>query len=392
VITAIKESGLRGRGGAGFPAGIKWASCADAEGSQKYVVCNADEGNPGAFLNRAQLEGDPFSVLEGMVIAGYATGADRGVIYLRSEYPLARATLERAIDVFLQAGLLGPDVADAGFAFSIELVVGAGAYICGEETALLNSIEGLRPNPRAKTHFPTQRGLYGRPTVINNVETLATVPAVLAIGAEQYARLGTPASHGTKTISLVGSVRRPGLVELEFGASLGTLVNDVGAGTPEGTALLAVHVGGPSGKLMLPDILSSPICYAALNEAGTMLGSGEFFVLSDHDCPLAFAGRYVRFAVDEGCGKCTPCRIGNFRLLEILERLEGGSAHEGDVERMHQLATTIHENAACGLGQTSANPILSVIQNFPDALEKHQNEDGCPLGTPRTAWDHAEVE
>ncbi|PRR74759.1 NADH-quinone oxidoreductase subunit NuoF [Neomoorella humiferrea] len=380
IIAAVTASGLRGRGGAGFPTGRKWALMAAAPGQPKYVVCNADEGDPGAFMDRSILEGDPHSVLEGMAIAGYATGARQGYVYVRAEYPIAVDRLERAIRQARRAGLLGDNILGKGFSFDIEIRLGAGAFVCGEETALLRSIEGRRGEPRPRPPYPAQAGLWGKPTVINNVETLANVPVIIRRGPEWYASMGTVGSKGTKVFSLAGSINNTGLIEVPMGTTLRQIIFDIGGGIPGGKKFKAVQTGGPSGGCLPEEMLDTPVDYEALAEAGSIMGSGGLIVMDEGDCMVDIARFYLEFSQDESCGRCTPCRVGTKRLLEILKRITSGEGSMDDLQLLENLSRDVKEASLCGLGQTAPNPILSTLRYFRHEYEAHVRDKYCPAG------------
>lgn len=380
VIDAVKESGLRGRGGAGFPTGLKWEFTARANGDAKYVVCNADEGDPGAFMDRSILEGDPHSVLEAMAICGYAIGASRGYIYVRAEYPLAVDRLETAINKAREYGLLGDNIFGTGFNFNIEIRVGAGAFVCGEETALLASIEGQRGEPRPKPPFPAQEGLWGKPTVINNVETWANIPPIILNGAAWFASIGTEKSKGTKVFALAGKVNNTGLVEVPMGTTLREIIFDIGGGIPDGKKFKAVQTGGPSGGCIPEEYLDTPVDYDSLNKLGTIMGSGGMIIVDEDTCMVDLAKFFLEFVQEESCGKCAPCRIGTKRMLEILQRITSGNGREGDIELLEELSQGIKSSALCGLGQTAPNPVLSTLRYFRHEYEAHINDKKCPAG------------
>ena len=380
VIEEVSKSGLRGRGGAGFPTGKKWSFTRMAQGDQKYVVCNADEGDPGAFMDRSILEGDPHGVLEAMMIAGYAVGANKGYIYVRAEYPIAVQRFQLAIDEARDYGILGNNIWGSGFDFDMEVRLGAGAFVCGEETALLESIEGRRGQPRIKPPFPANAGLFGKPTLINNVETYANITKIILNGAEWYSNIGTETSKGTKVFALGGNVNNVGLVEVPMGVTLREIVFDIGGGIPNGRGFKAAQTGGPSGGCIPAEHLDTPIDYESLKSIGSMMGSGGLIVMDDSKCMVNLAKFYLGFTVDESCGKCTPCRIGNKRLLEILTRITEGKGEEGDIEKLEDLSQNIEKASVCGLGQTAPNPVLSTIRYFRDEYEAHIKEKHCPAG------------
>jgi NADH-quinone oxidoreductase subunit F len=375
VIDEVRDAGLRGRGGAGFATWRKWLVCRQTEAEQRYLVCNADEGDPGAFMNRSLIEGDPHAVLEGMLIAAYAIGASHGYVYIRAEYPLAIERLRTAIAAMRRLGLLGDDVLGSGFAFDITVKEGAGAFVCGEETALIASIEGRRGMPRTRPPFPAVSGLWGQPTIINNVETLATLPAILRHGSAWYARLGTERCRGTKTFSLVGKVRRTGLVEVPFGTSLRRVIDDIGGGTAK--PFKAVQTGGPSGGCLGAEFLDTPIEYESLAEAGSIIGSGGLIVLDRDTCIVDTARYFLGFTQAESCGKCVPCRVGTRHLVGILDDICGGRAELGDLDRLERLARAVKAGALCGLGQTAPNPVLSALKYFRQEFVEHIVERRC---------------
>jgi NADP-reducing hydrogenase subunit HndC len=377
VIDIITRSGLRGRGGAGFPTGLKW-KFASAPAPIKYVCCNADEGDPGAFMDRSVLEGDPHVVLEAMTIAGYAIGAHQGYIYVRAEYPIAIHRLQIAIKQAREYGFLGDDIFGTGFAFDIELRLGSGAFVCGEETALMTSIEGNRGEPRPRPPFPAVKGLFGKPTMLNNVETYANVAQIILHGSEWYASMGTEKSKGTKVFALGGKINNTGLVEVPMGTTLRTIIYEVGGGCPNGKKFKAVQTGGPSGGCLPESLLDTPVDYDNLIAAGSMMGSGGMIVMDEDNCMVDIARFYLDFIVDESCGKCTPCRVGTKRMLEILNRIVNGQGKEGDIEKLEELAQTIKSTALCGLGQTAPNPVLSTLRFFRDEYEAHIKEKRCP--------------
>ncbi len=380
VIKEISDSGLRGRGGAGFPTGKKWQFTKDAVGDQKYVVCNADEGDPGAFMDRSILEGDPHSVVEAMMIAGYAIGADKGYIYVRAEYPIAVQRFQTAIDSAREYGILGKNIWGTGFNFDLEVRLGAGAFVCGEETALLESIEGRRGQPRLKPPFPANAGLWGKPTLINNVETYANITKIILNGAKWYSSIGTEKSKGTKVFALGGNVVNVGLVEVPMGVTLREIVYDIGGGIPNGRDFKAAQTGGPSGGCIPKEHLDTPIEYESLKEIGSMMGSGGLIVMDDSKCMVNLAKFYLGFTVDESCGKCTPCRIGTKRMYEILEKITSGKGEEEDIENLEKLAVSIQKASVCGLGQSAPNPVLSTLRYFRDEYEEHVKEKKCRAG------------
>jgi len=387
VIEEIKKSGLRGRGGAGFPTGLKWEFTAKAPGMKKYVVCNGDEGDPGAFMDRSVLEGDPHSVLEAMTIAGYAVGADQGYIYVRAEYPLAVERLKIAIEQSHEYGFLGEGILGSNFNFNIEIRVGAGAFVCGEETALLASIEGRRGEPRPRPPFPAVEGLWGKPTLINNVETWANIPPIIVRGGAWYASIGTEKSKGTKVFALTGKVVNTGLIEVPMGIPLGEIVYDIGGGILGGKKFKAVQTGGPSGGCIPVNYLNTGVDYESLASLGTIMGSGGMIVLDEDTCMVDLAKFYTEFCQEESCGKCAPCRIGIKRVLEILERITQGQGQEGDIEALEELCTYIKNNALCGLGQTAPNPVLNSIRYFRDEYEAHIRDKRCPASVCAALFD-----
>ena len=380
VIQTITDSGLRGRGGGGFPTGRKWLFARGSKSDKKYVVCNADEGDPGAFMDRSVLEGDPHAVLEAMAIAGYAIGADEGWIYVRAEYPIAVKRLEIAIDQAREYGLLGKNIFETGFDFDIHIRLGAGAFVCGEETALMNSIEGMRGEPRPRPPFPAVKGLFGKPTILNNVETYANIAQIILNGADWFASMGTEKSKGTKVFALGGKINNAGLVEVPMGTSLREIIYDIGGGCPNGKAFKAVQTGGPSGGCLPASMLDTPIDYDNLIAAGSMMGSGGMIVMDEDNCMVDIARFFLDFTVDESCGKCTPCRVGTRRMLDILNRICDGKGEDGDIERLEDLAQSIKASALCGLGQTAPNPVLSTIRQFRNEYEAHIYEKRCPAG------------
>jgi NADH:ubiquinone oxidoreductase subunit F (NADH-binding)/(2Fe-2S) ferredoxin/NAD-dependent dihydropyrimidine dehydrogenase PreA subunit len=380
VIEEIKKSGLRGRGGAGFPTGMKWAFAAAPKSDKKYVVCNADEGDPGAFMDRSILEGDPHSVLEAMAIAGYAIGSDQGYIYVRAEYPIAIKRLEIAIRQAREYGLLGKNILGTGFSFDIDLKMGAGAFVCGEEMALLNSIEGKRGEPTPKPPFPANEGLWRKPTIINNVETFANICQIIRNGADWFNSIGTERSKGTKVFALGGKINNTGLVEIPMGTPLRDVIYEIGGGCPNGKAFKAVQTGGPSGGCIPAELIDVPIEYDTLVQIGSMMGSGGMIVLDEDNCMVDIAKFFLQFTCDESCGKCTPCREGTKRMLEMLEKITQGKGEEGDIEKLEKLANHIKDSALCGLGQTAPNPVLSTIRYFRHEYEAHIRDKKCPAG------------
>jgi NADP-reducing hydrogenase subunit HndC len=391
VIQVMKDSGLRGRGGAGFPTGLKWEFAAKNKVPQKYVVCNADEGDPGAFMDRSVLEGDPHAVLEAMAIAGYAIGANKGFIYVRAEYPIAVKRLEIAIGQAREYNLLGKDIFGTGFDFDIEVRLGAGAFVCGEETALLTSIEGNRGEPKNKPPFPANKGLFGQPTIINNVETLANIPQIIMKGAKWFASMGTENSKGTKVFALGGKIVNTGLVEIPMGTTLREIIFDIGGGIPNGKKFKAVQTGGPSGGCIPAEFLDMPIDYDNLKKIGAMMGSGGMIVMDETTCMVDVARFFLDFTVDESCGKCTPCRIGTRRLLEMLDKITSGNGTLEDLDKMEELCKYIQANAMCALGQTAPNPVLSTLKYFRDEYEAHVVEKRCPAGVCKNLM-HYEIQ
>jgi NADH:ubiquinone oxidoreductase subunit F (NADH-binding)/(2Fe-2S) ferredoxin/NAD-dependent dihydropyrimidine dehydrogenase PreA subunit len=380
VIAAVKQSGLRGRGGAGFPTGTKWELVRAAAGDTKYVICNADEGDPGAFMDRAILEGDPHSVLEGMAIAAYAVGASQGYVYVRAEYPLAIRRLEVALAQARKLGLLGARIFESDFSFDIELRMGAGAFVCGEETALMASIEGRRGEPRPRPPYPATHGLWGRPTLINNVETFANVRHIVLGGAAAFAAVGTEKSKGTKVFALAGKVRNTGLVEVPMGITLRELVFDIGGGVPAGREFKAVQIGGPSGGCLPASLLDTPVDYDSLSRHGAIMGSGGVIVLDDATCMVNMARFFLEFTADESCGKCVPCRVGTQMMLSILNRIVAGEGTEQDLVRLAEIGDMMKNASLCALGQTAPNPVLSTLRYFPEEYRAHIRDRSCPAG------------
>ncbi len=380
VIDIIKRSGLRGRGGGGFPTGLKWEFAAKQPGGQKYVCCNADEGDPGAFMDRSVLEGDPHSVIEAMAIAGYAIGADQGYVYIRAEYPIAVKRLQIAIEQAKEYGLLGKNIFGTDFSFDLEIRLGAGAFVCGEETALMTSIEGHRGEPRPRPPFPAVKGLWGKPTILNNVETYANIPQIILKGPEWFASIGTEKSKGTKVFAVGGKINNTGLVEIPMGTTLREVIYDIGGGIPNGKKFKAAQTGGPSGGCIPASHLDTPIDYDSLIQLGSMMGSGGLIIMDEDNCMVDIAKFFLEFTVDESCGKCPPCRIGTKRMLEILERITEGKGEEGDIEKLELLAKNIKASALCGLGQTAPNPILSTLRYFKDEYIAHVKDKKCPAG------------
>ena len=380
VIQTILDSGLRGRGGGGFPTGLKWKLAKANDADQKYVCCNADEGDPGAFMDRSVLEGDPHVVLEAMAIAGYAIGANQGFIYVRAEYPIAVDRLEIAIKQAREYGLLGNNIFGTDFSFDIDLRLGAGAFVCGEETALMTSIEGNRGEPRPRPPFPAQKGLFQKPTILNNVETYANIPPIILNGAEWFASMGTEKSKGTKVFALGGKIKNTGLVEIPMGTTLREVIEDIGGGIPNGKKFKAAQTGGPSGGCIPIEHFDIPIDYDNLISIGSMMGSGGLIVMDEDNCMVDIAKFFLEFTVDESCGKCTPCRMGTKRLLEILEKITKGQASLEDLDKMEELCYYIKDNSLCGLGQTAPNPVLSTLRYFREEYEAHVVDKRCPAG------------
>ena len=380
IIKLITDSGLRGRGGGGFPTGKKWSFAKMYDADQKYIICNADEGDPGAFMDRSILEGDPHSVLEAMAIAGYSIGASIGCIYIRAEYPLAISRLRTAISQARECGFLGKNILGTDFSFDIEIKYGAGAFVCGEETALIQSIEGSRGEPTNKPPFPAQSGLWNKPTCVNNVETLANIPAIVNKGAAWYSSIGTATSKGTKVFALAGKINNVGLVEVPMGTTLREIIYDIGGGIKNGREFKSVQTGGPSGGCITAEFLDTPIDYESLGAIGSMMGSGGMIVMDEDNCMVDIAKFYLEFIVEESCGKCSPCRIGNKRLLEMLEKISNGNGTKEDLDNLSSLAETIKDTALCGLGQTSSNPVLSTMKYFKSEYEAHVYEKTCPAG------------
>ncbi len=380
TVAQIKESGLRGRGGGGFPTGLKWEIAAANKAEQKYVVCNADEGDPGAFMDRSIMEGDPHSVIEAMAICGYAIGANKGLVYIRAEYPLAVHRLQVAIKQARENGMLGSNIMKSGFGFDIEIRYGAGAFVCGEETALIHSMEGERGEPTFKPPFPAEKGYKGFPTNVNNVETLANIPVILLNGAKWFASIGTEKSKGTKVFALAGKINNVGLIEVPMGTTLREVIFEIGGGIKDGKKFKAVQTGGPSGGCLTEKHLDMSIDYENLLAAGSMMGSGGMIVMDEDDCMVSVAKFYLEFTVEESCGKCAPCRIGNRRLYELLEQITEGKADMDDLDRLRNMSNVIKDTALCGLGQTSPNPVLSTLDNFYEEYKAHVLEKHCPAG------------
>lgn len=381
VITTVKDSGLRGRGGGGFPAGVKWSFCAANKADQRYIICNADEGDPGAFMDRSVIEGNPHAVIEGMIIGGYAIGASTGYVYIRAEYPLAVDRLHTALNAAREHGYLGENIFGTDYSFDIKVKLGAGAFVCGEETALIASIEGDRGMPRAKPPFPANKGLWGKPTIINNVETLANVPPIINKGAEWFSSIGSEKSTGTKVIALTGKIRNTGLIEIPMGMTLKEIIYDIGGGIEGDRLFKAVQTGGPSGGCIPQQFIDLPVDYEGLQSIGSMMGSGGMVVLDETDCMVAIAKFFLTFTQEESCGKCVPCRIGTKRLLEILTRITEGEGRKGDIELLQELAEDVRDSSLCGLGMSAPNPVLSTIKYFRHEYEAHINQKKCPSKT-----------
>ena len=380
VIDVIKDSGLRGRGGGGFPTGMKWQFTYNSQDDQKYVACNADEGDPGAFMDRSILEGDPHAVIEAMAIAGYAVGANQGYIYIRAEYPIAVKRLGIAIAQAREYGLLGKNIFESGFDFDLEIRLGAGAFVCGEETALITSIEGHRGEPRPRPPFPAVKGLWQKPTLLNNVETYANITQIILNGADWFKEIGTEKSKGTKVFALGGKINNTGLVEVPMGTTLREIIEEIGGGIPNGKKFKAAQTGGPSGGCIPTHLIDTPIDYDSLMAIGSMMGSGGLIVMDEDNCMVDIAKFFLEFTVDESCGKCTPCRVGTKRLYEILEKITSGNGTMEDLDKMEELCYSIKSTALCGLGQTAPNPVLSTLKYFRDEYEAHVRDKVCPAG------------
>ena len=380
VVDIIKDSGLRGRGGGGFSTGMKWQFALNNKADQKYVVCNADEGDPGAFMDRAILEGDPHSIVEAMAICGYAIGANKGLVYIRAEYPLAVKILQMAIKAAKERGLLGKNIFNSGFDFDIEIKYGAGAFVCGEETALIHSMEGKRGEPTTKPPFPAESGYWGKPTNVNNVETFANIPFIINDEEGIFKNMGTKNSPGTKVFALAGKINNIGLIEIPMGTTLREVIYEIGGGIKGGKAFKAVQTGGPSGGCLTEKDLDTPIDFDTLKEKGSMMGSGGMIVMDEDDCMVSVSKFYLDFTVDESCGKCTPCRVGNLRLLELLEKITSGNGTEEDLDKLQELSHVIKDTSLCGLGQTAPNPVLSTMHNFWDEYVAHVRDKKCPSG------------
>lgn len=383
VVDTLKASGLRGRGGGGYPTGSKWGMTLRSKGPEKYMICNADEGDPGAFMDRSILEGDPHSIIEAMAIGGFAIGANKGVVYIRAEYPLAIKRLKIAIEQAKEFNLLGKNILNSGFDFDLDIKYGAGAFVCGEETALIQSIEGHRGEPVSKPPYPSESGLFGKPTCVNNVETLANIPIIFQKGPEWYSSIGTEFSKGTKVFALAGKINNVGLVEVPMGITLREIIYEIGGGIKGGHAFKAVQTGGPSGGCITEKDLDTPIDYESLSRIGSMMGSGGMIVMDEENCMVDIAKFYLDFTVEESCGKCTACRVGNKRLLEILNKITSGKGELEDLEKLEELSQTIKDTSLCGLGQTAPNPILSTIKYFEDEYRAHIVDKRCPSGVCR---------
>ncbi|MFA5117595.1 MAG: NADH-quinone oxidoreductase subunit NuoF [Candidatus Omnitrophota bacterium] len=380
VIAEVKKSGLRGRGGAGFPTGLKWDLTAREKSDEKYVICNADEGDPGAFMDRSMIEGDPHTIIEGMIIGGYAIGCGKGIVYIRAEYPLAIKRLEKAIEVARREGFLGGNILGSGFSFDIEIRLGAGAFVCGEETALIHSVEGHRGMPRPRPPYPSVSGLFGKPTVINNVETWANIPVIILDGASWFSSIGTEKSKGSKVFALAGKIKNTGLVEVPMGTTLRQIIYDIGGGIPNNKKFKAVQTGGPSGGCIPEEYLDTKIDYESLSQAGSIMGSGGMIVIDEESCMVNIAKFFLEFTQNESCGKCTPCREGTKRMLEILTRITKGHGVPEDIEKLERLGNMIKKASLCGLGQSAPNPVLSTLRHFRKEYEDHINAKHCSAG------------
>lgn len=392
TIDTIKDSGLRGRGGGGFPAGLKWQFAKNNESDEKYVVCNADEGDPGAFMDRSILEGDPHTVIEAMTINGYAIGANTGLVYIRAEYPLAIRRLKFAIDQAREYGLLGENIMDSGFDFDIQLRYGAGAFVCGEETALIHSMEGERGEPTVKPPYPAESGFRGKPTNVNNVESYANIPVIINQGADWFAKIGNKNSTGTKVFALAGKVNNVGLIEVPMGTTLREVIFEIGGGIKDGKKFKAVQTGGPSGGCLTDKHLDTPIDFDNLVKVGSMMGSGGMIVMDEDDCMVSVAKFYLDFTVEESCGKCTPCRVGNKRLYEILDKITQGKGEPEDLDKLRNLGTVIKETSLCGLGQTAPNPVISTMENFWEEYEQHVTDKKCAAGSCKNLMQYHIIE
>ncbi|MBR5562227.1 MAG: NADH-quinone oxidoreductase subunit NuoF [Clostridia bacterium] len=392
VVQIVKDSGLRGRGGGGFPTGLKWSFTAANAADQKYVVCNADEGDPGAFMDRSVLEGDPHCLIEAMAICGYATGATEGYVYVRAEYPIAVKRLQMAIDQAREYGLLGKNIFDSGFDFDLFIRLGAGAFVCGEETALMTSIEGNRGEPRPRPPYPAVKGLFGKPTTENNVETFANIPQIILKGADWFASMGTEKSKGTKVFALGGKIENTGLVEIPMGTTLREIIYDIGGGIPNGKKFKAAQTGGPSGGCIPVSLIDTPIDYDNLTAIGCMMGSGGLIVMDEDNCMVDIAKFFLDFTVDESCGKCAPCRIGTKRMMELLEKITDGNGTLEDIDKLEELAYYIKENSLCGLGQTAPNPVLATLKFFREEYIAHVVDKKCPAGVCKSLLNYSIVE
>ena len=392
VIQIVKDSGLRGRGGGGFSTGLKWSFTAANQADQKYVVCNADEGDPGAFMDRSVLEGDPHCIIEAMAICGYATGATEGYIYVRAEYPIAVARLQLAINQAKELGLLGKNIFNSGFDFNLHVKLGAGAFVCGEETALMTSIEGNRGEPRPRPPYPAVKGLFGKPTTENNVETFANIPTIIREGAEYFASMGTEKSKGTKVFALGGKIKNTGLVEIPMGTTLREIIEEIGGGIPGGKKFKAAQTGGPSGGCIPAHLMDTPIDYDNLTAIGCMMGSGGLIVMDEDNCMVDIAKFFLDFTVDESCGKCTPCRVGTKRLREMLDKITDGNATLEDLDKLEELCNYIKENSLCGLGQTAPNPVLATLKFFRDEYIAHVVDKKCPAGVCKNLLSYSIIE
>ena len=392
VVQVVKDSGLRGRGGGGFSTGLKWSFTAANSADQKYVVCNADEGDPGAFMDRSVLEGDPHCLIEAMAICGYATGATEGYVYVRAEYPIAVKRLQLAIDQAREYGLLGKNIFDSGFDFDLFIRLGAGAFVCGEETALMTSIEGNRGEPRPRPPYPAVKGLFGKPTTENNVETFANIPQIILKGADWFASMGTEKSKGTKVFALGGKIENTGLVEIPMGTTLREIIYDIGGGIPNGKKFKAAQTGGPSGGCIPVSLIDTPIDYDNLTAIGCMMGSGGLIVMDEDNCMVDIAKFFLDFTVDESCGKCAPCRIGTKRMMEILEKITEGNGTLEDIDKLEELAYYIKENSLCGLGQTAPNPVLATLKFFREEYIAHVVDKKCPAGVCKSLLNYSIVE
>jgi bidirectional [NiFe] hydrogenase diaphorase subunit len=380
VIEEVSRSGLRGRGGAGYPTGLKWSTVAKASGERKYVICNADEGDPGAFMDRSVLESDPHRVLEGMLIGAYAVGASEGFIYVRAEYPLAIKRLRIAIKQAERLGILGNNICGTRFSFRIDLRLGAGAFVCGEETALISSVEGKRGTPRPRPPYPAQEGLFGEPTLINNVETYANIPPIIRFGGDWYAQIGTEKSKGTKVFALAGRVKNTGLVEVPMGITLRQIVYDIGGGIPDGKKYKAVQTGGPSGGCLPEEFLDMPVDYENLAKAGSIMGSGGMIVMDESSCMVDVAKYFMDFCMSESCGKCVPCRVGTYQMNRILESITKYEASQREIAELHELTDLLKNTSLCGLGQSAPNPVISTMRYFPEEYKAHVEDKNCPAG------------